>query len=336
MMMLAAGWGPDQWPSLRALWSQESGWDANAVNQSSGVWDSAGASAPPSVQSRRRPGADRVGPGYIRGRYRLPTAAEAHERATTGIARAASSAASRVREGRRSRRPRHQLQRRGGSATIVSRLTALAQSIGADHLRDQRVRTPQHSVAVGGSGDDRTLMVQRPTSASTRSDSGQRRAGQQRGACEVRPRPPISWRHRDRDHIRLPARWRRRTARSTAATKGTPKKAKKFVPSKMPKLTLPRNLAKVPTARPRRSPRCSASSTTSSTPTSAPPPRCRTSIDATSSIDDQRVSGIPDREPQHGYEHRPDRVHRPRHGRDDAQHRPGVRRTCASPSCSNS
>jgi len=37
-MMLAAGWGPDQWPMLKTLWNNESGWRSNALNPSSGAY----------------------------------------------------------------------------------------------------------------------------------------------------------------------------------------------------------------------------------------------------------------------------------------------------------
>lgn len=37
-MMLAMGWGANEWPALDALWTGESGWNANAVNPSSGAY----------------------------------------------------------------------------------------------------------------------------------------------------------------------------------------------------------------------------------------------------------------------------------------------------------
>lgn len=37
-MMLAMGWGPDQWPYLKQLWNNESGWRVNALNPSSGAY----------------------------------------------------------------------------------------------------------------------------------------------------------------------------------------------------------------------------------------------------------------------------------------------------------
>lgn len=36
-MMLASGWAANEWPPLKALWTQESGWNANAVNPQSGA-----------------------------------------------------------------------------------------------------------------------------------------------------------------------------------------------------------------------------------------------------------------------------------------------------------
>jgi phage-related protein len=37
MYMKAMGWGPSQWPALKALWQGESGWRSNAYNKSSGA-----------------------------------------------------------------------------------------------------------------------------------------------------------------------------------------------------------------------------------------------------------------------------------------------------------
>jgi phage-related protein len=81
-MMLAAGWGPDQWPALQALWNQESGWSANAVNSSSGAYgipQSLGHGHPYNLGDA--PAQIAWGLNYIRGRYGSPAAAEAHERA---------------------------------------------------------------------------------------------------------------------------------------------------------------------------------------------------------------------------------------------------------------
>jgi hypothetical protein len=87
-MMLAAGWGPDQWPSLKALWTQESGWDANSVNKSSGAYgipQALGHGHPFALGDARSQIA--WGLNYIRGRYGSPAAAEAHERASNWYTR---------------------------------------------------------------------------------------------------------------------------------------------------------------------------------------------------------------------------------------------------------
>jgi murein DD-endopeptidase MepM/ murein hydrolase activator NlpD len=80
-MMLSAGWGMDQWPSLQALWNQESGWNANAVNSSSGAYgipQALGHGHPYNLGDA--PAQIAWGLNYIRGRYGSPAAAEAHER----------------------------------------------------------------------------------------------------------------------------------------------------------------------------------------------------------------------------------------------------------------
>lgn len=80
-MMLAAGWPVSEWPYLRALWTQESGWDANSVNSSSGAYG-----IPQALGHGHPFPLGRAGPqiawglNYIRGRYGSPQAAEAHER----------------------------------------------------------------------------------------------------------------------------------------------------------------------------------------------------------------------------------------------------------------
>lgn len=81
-MMLAAGWPESEWPSLQALWTQESGWNANAVNPSSG------AMGIPQALGHGNPfplgqAAPQIawGLNYIRQRYGSPSVAEAHERA---------------------------------------------------------------------------------------------------------------------------------------------------------------------------------------------------------------------------------------------------------------
>lgn len=76
------GWGPDQMGPLIALWNQESGWNPNAVNPSSGAYgipQSLGHGHPYNL-------GDYVaqinwGLDYIKGRYGSPGAAEGHERA---------------------------------------------------------------------------------------------------------------------------------------------------------------------------------------------------------------------------------------------------------------
>lgn len=80
-MMLAAGWGASEWPALKALWTQESGWDANSVNSSSGAYgipQALGHGHPFNLGDAR--GQIAWGLNYIKGRYGSPGAAEAHER----------------------------------------------------------------------------------------------------------------------------------------------------------------------------------------------------------------------------------------------------------------
>jgi hypothetical protein len=87
-MMLAAGWGMSQWPSLLALWNQESGWNANAVNSSSGAYgipQALGHGHPYNLGDA--PSQIAWGLNYIRGRYGSPQAAEAHERSSNWYAR---------------------------------------------------------------------------------------------------------------------------------------------------------------------------------------------------------------------------------------------------------
>jgi len=80
-MMLAEGWNATQWPALRDLWAQESGWDAWAVNSTSGAYG-----IPQSLGHGHPYALGAVSPqikwglGYIRGRYGTPDAAEAHEK----------------------------------------------------------------------------------------------------------------------------------------------------------------------------------------------------------------------------------------------------------------
>lgn len=74
------GWGSDQMPPLIKLWNQESGWNANAVNPSSGAYgipQSLGHGHPYDLGDY----ANQIqwGLNYIRGRYGSPGAAWAHE-----------------------------------------------------------------------------------------------------------------------------------------------------------------------------------------------------------------------------------------------------------------
>lgn len=80
-MMLAAGFPEADWPSLQALWTQESGWNANAVNSSSGAYgipQSLGHGHPYALGDAAAQIA--WGLNYIKGRYGNPIAAEQHER----------------------------------------------------------------------------------------------------------------------------------------------------------------------------------------------------------------------------------------------------------------
>jgi hypothetical protein len=89
-MMLAAGWGPDQWPSLKALWTQESGWNSKALNPSSkaaGIPQELGHEDPYAFIAKGPRYQINWGLNYIRGRYGSPAAAEAHERANNWYAR---------------------------------------------------------------------------------------------------------------------------------------------------------------------------------------------------------------------------------------------------------
>lgn len=79
-MMLAAGFGADQWPALKALWTRESGWDANAVNKSSGAAGIPQALGHGNVFALGDARAQIAwGLNYIKGRYGTPSAAWAHE-----------------------------------------------------------------------------------------------------------------------------------------------------------------------------------------------------------------------------------------------------------------
>lgn len=86
-MMMAAGWPASEWPSLQALWTQESGWSSTAVNSSSGAYgipQSLGHGHPYNLGDARAQIA--WGLNYIKGRYGSPSAAEAHERASNWYA----------------------------------------------------------------------------------------------------------------------------------------------------------------------------------------------------------------------------------------------------------
>lgn len=79
-IMWAYGWRMSQWPYLQALWNRESGWNAYAVNPTSGA-----AGIPQNINgwAAYRPGdyqsQVRWGDAYISGRYGTPSAAWAHE-----------------------------------------------------------------------------------------------------------------------------------------------------------------------------------------------------------------------------------------------------------------
>ena len=81
----AFGWGQDQMPCLVQLWNQESGWQTNATNPSSGAYGIAQALLPSKYYSA---GSDWLsnyrtqidwGLGYIRDRYGSPCGAWGHE-----------------------------------------------------------------------------------------------------------------------------------------------------------------------------------------------------------------------------------------------------------------
>lgn len=83
-MMLGTpyGWGPNQWPPLDALWTRESGWDANAVNRMSGAMGIPQALGHGNVFPLGAPRPQIAwGLGYIHDRYGSPAAAWAHEQA---------------------------------------------------------------------------------------------------------------------------------------------------------------------------------------------------------------------------------------------------------------
>lgn len=87
-MMLSAGWGASQWPALLSLWTQESGWDSNAVNPSSGAYgipQSLGHGHPYDLGDA--PAQIAWGLNYIRDRYGSPASAWAHEQANNWYSR---------------------------------------------------------------------------------------------------------------------------------------------------------------------------------------------------------------------------------------------------------
>jgi hypothetical protein len=79
-MLHAAGFPDTEWPYLQKLWTQESGWDANSVNKSSGAYgipQSLGHGHPYNLGDA---GAQIAwGLNYIKGRYHTPRSAWAHE-----------------------------------------------------------------------------------------------------------------------------------------------------------------------------------------------------------------------------------------------------------------
>jgi hypothetical protein len=91
-MMLAAGWGENQWPALAALWNEESGWNAGIANSSSGAYGipqalPASKMASAGADWRTNPATQIAwGLGYIRSTYGSPAGAWAHERANNWYA----------------------------------------------------------------------------------------------------------------------------------------------------------------------------------------------------------------------------------------------------------
>lgn len=83
-MMLAAGFGEDQWPCLYNLWKEESGWTTTAGNPSSGAYGIPqalpGSKMGPGWQTDARVQID-WGLGYIKGRYGTPCGAYAAKKA---------------------------------------------------------------------------------------------------------------------------------------------------------------------------------------------------------------------------------------------------------------
>lgn len=78
LALKAKGWGPSEWPALKALWHNESGWNPNAVNPSSGAYGIP--QALPAAHGHPYKLGDYVaqinwGLNYIKGRYGSPTSA---------------------------------------------------------------------------------------------------------------------------------------------------------------------------------------------------------------------------------------------------------------------
>jgi Bacteriophage peptidoglycan hydrolase len=79
-LLASYGWGANEWPPLLALWDQESGWNANAVNPSSGAYgipQALGKGHPYNLGDYANQ--IRWGLSYIQQRYGTPAAAEDHE-----------------------------------------------------------------------------------------------------------------------------------------------------------------------------------------------------------------------------------------------------------------
>ena len=253
-MMLAAGWGADQWPSLLALWNQESGWDANAVNKSSGAYgipQALGHGHPFNLGDA--PAQIAWGLNYIRGRYGSPAAAEAHERANNWYRKGGIFGIPGFAQGGFVGDPGTNFSV-GEEPTIVSRLTALARSIGATIYGISGYRTPQHSVAVGGFANDphtRGAAADIGVNSQLRSSAAQLSRAQLAKFGLDRPFDESgSPSNTEVNHIQLLPGWTATpsSSSSTASTaaKGIAKKAKKFIPTPVRKLQLPHNIAKVP------------------------------------------------------------------------------------------
>ena len=218
----------------------------------------------------------------------------------------------------------------GDEPTIVARLTALAQSIGAIIYGISGYRTPQHSVAVGGFANDphtRGQAADIGVNSQLRASAAQLSAAQLSKYGLDRPFDESGAAgNTEVNHIQLLPGWvASKGSTVTAATRGTPKKAKKFVPSPVPKLSLPRNLAKVPSGATPTITALLGKLNAIIDPNVGTASALQDRIDATSGIDDQLVgeyqTANPDTDASTGLIAYTD----PRDGRDDAQHRPGVR-----------